>query len=66
MFFWVIGVRRSVCEMHTRMTHGSFGMPFNLAYAYHSLDAREHASDQFTTGAVHSVNVLGSLMSVVV
>ena len=41
------------------MTNGSFGMPFNLAYVYHSLDARgEHVSDQLTTVAVHSVEML--------
>ena len=40
------------------MTNGLFGMPFNLVYAYHSLDVREHISDQFTTVAVHSVEML--------
>ena len=48
------------------MTNGSFGMPFNLAYAYHLLDAREHVRDQLTTVAVHSVEMLIKKLDTVV
>ena len=42
------------------MTHGSFGMPFNLAYAYHSLDAREHVSDQASTAEAAAMTAMAT------